>query len=227
MKRSDQLEWIDLGEQYYTREEYIDCLEELGKIGEKLGGDRATMKAVAQLEEPLKNVLEVGCGGGHFLKKFSLKSPKTDFLGIDLDPVAISCAKKYEGQKLSFSLQEKKELSFPNKTFDLVTATLVCHHMKEEELVVFLKQAVGISRKAIIINDLHRFRLARVCFWLACRFQFRNRLIRHDGMISIQRGFIKKEWQELLHQAGIPPSHYTIKWNWPFRWIVSIRRKNL
>jgi len=48
--RSYQKELIDLGDEYYSEEEYFDCLEKLGAVGRLLGGDRATLKSFSRAD---------------------------------------------------------------------------------------------------------------------------------------------------------------------------------
>jgi len=100
----------------------------------------------------------------------------------------------------------------------VILVTLVCHHLSDDQLVIFLKQAYINARQAIIINDLHRHRLSQWLYACLSPILFQNRLITHDGIISIKRGFIRSEWERLLKKADIP--HYQIKWQFPFRWSI-------
>ncbi len=52
---------------------------------------------------------------------------------------------------------------------------------------------------------------------------FRNRLISQDGLLSIKRAFVRSDWQHYLQRAGVNPTHYSIKWYFPFRYIVRIQ----
>lgn len=224
--RSHQKELIDQGAAYYTESEYFDCLKHLGKIGRFLGGNRATLSAFKQLKKPPTSILEVGCGGGDFTRILAHTYPKSHVVGIDFSEPAITYAKQQPANKkfphLVFEVPPTLELNIPEKTVDVITATLVCHHMSEEELIEFLKRAKSSANHAIIINDLHRSHLAYGCFHLISRFFFPNRLIIHDGLLSIQRGFTKKEWVYYLEKAGFQKKQYQIKWKWAFRWIILI-----
>ncbi len=215
--RSHQLERLDTGD--YTPDEYRDCLVKLGQVGERLGGDRAAMTAFDKFNPT--SILDVGCGGGSFTEKLAAKFPSADVLGIDLESEAIALAKEKEGDNLHFQVQEKKELPYPDGAFDLVTATLVCHHMTDEELVLFLKEAARVARTAVILNDLHRSRLAWISYGAVAPLLFRNRLLTEDGLTSIRRSFKRVDWNNLLSRAGL--NAWEVTWRWPFRWIVTIR----
>lgn len=225
-QRSLQLEYIDLGPDYYSREEYWDCLKKLGRIGRFLGGDRATFQEMEKLKHCPSSILDVGCGGGTFTVKLAQRYPNAKVVGIDTSEEAITFAKeqaKHFGLKnLYFEHRQQKELTESANSYDVVMATLVCHHMKDEEIIAFLKKAAEVSKEAVIINDLHRHYLALALFAAISPIFFRNRLIMHDGLLSIRRAFTKNDWEQYLKSAGFHPSTWRIKWKWAFRWIITI-----
>ena len=114
------------------------------------------------------------------------------------------------------------ENGYVRKSFDIVTSTLMCHHLNDDALIDFLKRSYLIAKKGVIINDLHRNFLARVAFGTVAPFLFRNRIVFHDGLLSIKRAFTKKDWIAYLKAAEIPAEKYSISWHWAFRWIVFI-----
>ncbi len=231
--RSNRLEIIDLGPDFYTKEEYNDCLEQLGKIGKWLGGDRATLSAFSKICNKQLSILDVGCGGGIFAIKLARQYSSATVLGIDINPYAIEFASKKLSSfndklhNINFEIRSEAELNEPTKSFDIVTSTLVCHHLPEEALITFIYKACRIAKKKVIINDLHRHPLALLLFKIICPLYFRNRLVHHDGALSIQRAFKRHDWVSYLERAGIKKSHYTIKWHWAFRWIVEINCEEL
>ncbi len=233
-KRSYELEILDKGSNYYSLEEYRDCIHKIGLIGKLLGGDRAAFKTLRSLPEKPQSILDVGCGAGLFSVRLAQKYPEARVVGIDTsqDAILYACTyadsirakKKSSLQNLSFKHRTNPDLQEQTKSYDVVLATLMCHHLKDEELIEFLKRAKKVARKAIIINDLHRHRCAYILFSIMVPL-FRNRLIAHDGLLSIKRGFKKEEWQRYLKAAGFSRHEYSITWRWAFRWIVVIRIK--
>lgn len=226
--RSDKLELIDLGSSYYTEEEYINCLHQLDRIGKYLGGDRATFSAFDKLNQDPKSILDVGCGGGSFTLRLGQRFPNAHVLGIDLSEKAIDIAKghlkecKPTQTNVHFNKSITPQLNYLPNTFDVITSTLVCHHLSDEELIDFLKRSYQSASQAIILNDLHRSFFAWAGFALIAPCLFPNRLIFHDGLLSIKRAFIKKDWIRFLHAAGIPWERCTLTWHWPFRWTLFI-----
>ena len=115
----------------------------------------------------------------------------------------------------------------PAKSYDVVLSTLVCHHLSDEQLTSFFSSAQRIARKKVIINDLHRHPLALLLFKMASPVLFRNRLVQHDGALSIRKAFSREDLVNVFKQAGLIPSRYSIKWRWAFRWLAEINPEEL
>lgn len=228
-ERSYEPELLDLGPSYYTHEEYEDCLHQLDRIGRYLGGNRATLKNLHTLPKP-NSILDVGCGGGHFTMELAKQFPMAQVVGIDISTEAIAFARnKLQNTNIGnvlFEVPTSEQLSYSPNSFDIVTSTLMCHHLKDDQLIDFLKKSYQIATKTIIINDLHRHWLAYVSFALIAKPLFCNRLIFHDGLLSIKRGFKKPDWIYYLKAAGIPLEYCSITWHWAFRWVVRIDTSN-
>lgn len=227
-QRSRELEWIDLGPAYYTASEYRDCLYQLDRIGHFLGGDRATFWAFNRLKSSPSSILDVGCGGGLFTMRLAARYPQAKVVGIDISQEAIAFAQEHLKHfqpslpHVQFDVPNSPKLDEWNQPFDVVTSTLVCHHLSDEELISFLQQACRIAKQAVILNDLHRQPLATIGFSVLVPLFFRNRLIWHDGLLSIRRAFTQKEWWSYIEAAGIDKRYCHISWHWAFRWIVMI-----
>ena len=168
-KRSHQPEWMDLGVSYYTPEEYRDCLYQLDRIGRFLGGDRATFWALKQLSAIPNSILDVGCGGGLFALRLATHYPNTQIVGIDVSQEAIAFAQEHLNRSqplphVQFYVPNSPKLEENSQQFDVVMATLVCHHLSDQELIDFIQQSCRIAKQAVILNDLHRHPLAKVGF---------------------------------------------------------------
>jgi 2-polyprenyl-3-methyl-5-hydroxy-6-metoxy-1,4-benzoquinol methylase len=218
MKRSHELELIDLGPNHYTEEEYRDCLRQLGRIGRHLGGDKATLSAFTRLKEPPWSILDVGCGGGDFAIRLAQTYPHAQVKGIDIDPLAIAYARE-QAPLPNLAFEKSRDMG---EEWDVVTATLVCHHLADDELVAFIQQACRAAGRRVILNDLHRHWIATAAFGAVAPLFFRNRLIIHDGFLSVRRAFKRRELEHFVQAAGIPLAACRITWHLGFRWIVEI-----
>jgi len=221
-ERSKEKEWMDLGIPFYTPEEYSDCLKILFKVNRLLGFFNSTVKLLKQFQDDA-SLVDVGCGGGLFLLHLSQHFPNMKLLGIDVSQAAIEQAinelsAEARPVNVEFQLQNQLALELSKNSVDIVLITLVCHHIDDDELTGFLQNAWQAARSAVIINDLHRHALAYWFYKKMSPILFRNRLITHDGLVSIQRSFTRAELHGLMKRAKI--SHYEIKWGFPFRWRV-------
>jgi 2-polyprenyl-3-methyl-5-hydroxy-6-metoxy-1,4-benzoquinol methylase len=225
-KRCGDLEILDLGPTHYTKDEYTHCLKLLGRINQWLGGFKATKKAFLHLKKMPRSILEVGCGGGHLCHQMSQWFPQAQITGIDINSAAVDEARRFNSsnKNVHCEKQQNKTLPYADNQFDVVTTMLVCHHMNDQELVEFLKECYRICRSAVIINDLHRHILAYTSFLLITPIFFPNRLIWNDGCLSVRRAFRKSEWLEALTQAGFREDQYELRWNWAFRWTLTIKK---
>lgn len=86
----------------------------------------------------------------------------------------------------------------PADKFDYAMGSMTFHHFADEEIDRLIEHLRGFVRKAVLINDLHRC-LANylACYVLAPRVAPE---IRHDGLLSIRRGFKPRELAHLLAQ---------------------------
>lgn len=227
--RSAEKELIDLGPAYYTQEEYVDCMQKLFRVNQLLGFFKSTRKLLHSFPKT-STLLDVGCGDGLFLMNLSLSFPEMTMQGMDICAQAIEEAqntlkkwqKKQTAKQVSFQLQQHPTVLLNKNQFDIILVTLVCHHLSDDELINFLHDIYLGANQAVIINDLQRHKTAHKLYAWLSPLLFRNRLITHDGLISIRRGFTRKEWIVFLEKAFI--TAYQIKWRFPFRWQIILRK---
>lgn len=163
----------------------------------------------SKLQNEPESILDFGCGGGWFTLTLALKYPKAKITGIDCSKDAIDFAqsrlKESKLTNVKFQLSQFVDLREADNSYDVVTCSLVCHHIPtQEEIIAFLKKAARVARKAVIINDLERDTGAILAFrWLLCPALFTNRLTRNDGELSVRRAFTHNEWRDYLERAGL------------------------
>jgi 2-polyprenyl-3-methyl-5-hydroxy-6-metoxy-1,4-benzoquinol methylase len=222
-KRLEAKEWMDLG--LYSPEEYEDCLYQLDRIGRFLGGNRATFSAFDRLKVKLGSILDVGCGSGSFTVALARRYPEAKVVGVDIAPEAIAYAKKQcpsDIKNIEFICLSSPDLPFDKSSFDVVTSTLVCHHLTDDEIVQFLKRAVDIAAQAVILNDLHRHFLATWSYKCIAPLLFPNPMVIHDGLLSIKRAFKRKDWDFYFKESDV--HNVQCSWHFAFRWIVMITK---
>jgi len=206
-----------------------DTLDKLENINRWLGGNLMTVKA---LKKVLKNhpkeqeltIADIGCGHGDILRdvaKFGRKNGyKMKLIGMDANPTAIAYANELstEFSELSFKTEDIFSEAFKNRKFDVVLATLFLHHFKEAQLTSFLGNTLKQTKIGIVVNDLHRHKLAYYLFMLLSVF-IKNNMIIEDGLTSVLRGFKRNELAHISKKLKVKPQ---ISWKWAFRfqWIL-------
>ena len=97
-----------------------------------------------------KRILDVGCGIGGLVIAFRLKGAEA--IGFDDDVNAIEVCKlraRYYGiDESCFFIGSATSIPFPDKFFDLVTATSVLEHVRNPEEVI--KEVARVSKNAYI-----------------------------------------------------------------------------
>lgn len=208
-----------------------DTLNKLENINRWLGGNKVTLNGLKTI---LKNysktkeitILDIGCGHGDILRdiaKFGRKYKyKFTLIGIDANPTAIEYANELSVNypELSFKKEDIFSEEFKNRKVDIIVATLFLHHFKEEELTSFLKQSLKQTNIGIVVNDLHRHRLAYYLFLLLSIF-IKNKMIIEDGLTSVLRGFKRKDLEALSKKINVKPQ---ISWKWAFRFLWIIKK---
>ena len=209
-----------------------DALDKIANINQLLGGNRLTLCGVQKLIRNISNkeiitILDVGCGNGDMLRKLAHYGYKNNLnfqlIGIDANNFTINHAKQLSENysNISFFCHDIFEESFRELKYDIVLCTLTLHHFKENQIINLLNVFYTNSKIGIIINDLHRNAIAYRLFQVICFVFNLNKMSRDDGLISILRGFTKKELINYSNELKF--KNYNIQWKWAFRyeWIIS------
>ncbi len=202
-------------------------MKELNIINNLLGGHAITVAGIRQFIKGKKqklHVCEIGCGGGDNLKAIDrkLSDKKIDFTGVDIKEACVQFAQqRYPELGCKWIASDYKKVSFKEPP-DVIFSSLFCHHFTNEELLYMLQWMHKNSVGGFFINDLQRSAVAYYLIkWLTGIFS-RSVLVKNDACISVARGFKKKDWEALLHKAGI--ENYSVQWRWAFRYLVICRK---
>lgn len=207
------------------------CLKELNVINTWLGGHRITVEGLKRLlpaGHQSLSVVEIGCGGGDNLKAIHAWNAKAKkpldihYTGIDLNKACIDFARENcrELSSADFIHSDYRQVYFGNRP-DVIFSSLFCHHLTTpqlRELLNWLKQNAGAG---FFMNDLHRSPLAYHSIRALTQVFSKSYLVKNDAPVSVLRSFKRRDWRDLLQEAGIV--HYEINWRWAFRYLVSVR----
>jgi len=210
-ERATELERIDTGD--YTPEEYATFLREIAFINRYLGDGRALKKSLLyEIEHSYRlefSVLDVGCGSGELLRmiaEFAERSGRVaSLVGIDLNPISSATTRsESSGFPEIASVQgDAFQLPFADGAFDYAISSLFFHHLTDEQIPIVLREMSRVSRRGVFVIDLHRDRVAYLGYKVFCAVFRISELVRHDGSLSIRKGFRAGELSALATKAGL------------------------
>jgi SAM-dependent methyltransferase len=216
-------------------EELRQNLDELETINTWLGGYQPVLAALARLQSrfpvgrPLR-LADLGSGGGDTLRHMARWARKRHVPlaaeGIDANEFMLTyaAAKSQAYPEISYQQLDIFSPEFAAQSYDVLTASLFCHHFTDTELVELLRRWHRQATLAVVINDLHRHPLAYYSIKYLTKLLGGSRLVQNDAPLSVARAFSRQDWVRLLAQAGI--TRYELRWCWAFRWQVVIFAEN-
>jgi 2-polyprenyl-3-methyl-5-hydroxy-6-metoxy-1,4-benzoquinol methylase len=206
-----------------------DNLDILSSINKWLGGNQVSLNGIQKLITNLPKekelvIVDLGCGNGDMLRRVSKLGKKLGckfrLIGIDANKDSIQYAtllslgfKNITYRQMNIFSNEFKELKY-----DIALSTLFLHHLNDQEILDKLNLLKEQASTGIVVNDLHRNKIAYFLFNVISFF-INNKIIRNDGLVSIRRGFKKGELEYFAKQLQIKSD---ITWMWAFRyqWIM-------
>ena len=152
-------------------------------------------------------LLDVGTGVGDIPSKATaaaaLRGITLHTIGLDGELVLARAA----GARVTHAIcGNALELPFADRSVDIVTCSQLLHHFRDIEATTLIREMNRVARVAVIVSDIRRSWLAAAGFW-AASFPLRfHPVTRHDGVVSVMRGFTPAELAETVHDAiGIRP----------------------
>ena len=210
-RRSYQLEDIDTGN--YTPEEYEGCISELQLVNRWMGDAHALkqtlLKDVEQNSVREFSVLDVGAGSGELLRVAAAwaREAGRKFKGVGLELNERSAQAIIEESKgfpeISSVRGDALQLPFQDDEFDYVMCSLFTHHFVDEKVVHILREMDRVARRRFFVIDLHRDPVPYFFYTTLGKLVLKNRLLRHDGALSILRSFKADEMVRLGQAAGL------------------------
>lgn len=226
-QRSHRLEHIDTGN--YTAAEYEDCIGELQLVNRWMG-DAHSLKTTLLREVEAQSlesfsVLDVGAGSGELLRVAATWARETGrrlrAVGLELNErSAESINEESERfEEISGVRGNALKLPFSDSQFDYVICSLFTHHFVDEQVVEIYREMSRVARRRIFVIDLHRHPIAYLLYTTLGKLVLHNRLLRHDGALSILRSFKVNELQQLAQRAGL--RDVLIERRFPYRLVLS------
>jgi SAM-dependent methyltransferase len=177
----------------------------LSEPDELLGGRRAMLRALVRVWPslgPSATLLDVGTGLADIPR---LARERARARGIALRVFGLDEAESLvgvAGETLDGGLcGDVRHLPLADASVDVVTCSQLLHHFEDDEIPSVLRELDRVSRGWIVIGDLRRSWLASCGFWLVSWPLGFHSVTRHDGTLSVLRGFTADELGRYVLEA--------------------------
>lgn len=207
-------------------------LDQIAHINQLLGGNSITLEGVSMLMEDVPpgkevTIADIGCGNGDMLRTLARMAVKKGWrlklIGIDANQYTINYAATLSAQypEITYYCMDILGDKFREMQYDIVLCTLTLHHFEDRQITKLMSLFRRNATIGIVINDLHRSALSYRLFQLFSRLAGMGKMAKEDGLVSILRGFKRKEIEELSRKLNF--KQYTLRWKWAFRyqWIIT------
>lgn len=195
----------------------LRSLRDVALANRLFGGRRAVLGALgAALRESSSprdelTLLDLGTGLGDIPAAAAALATREGrvlrTIGLELAPRLAAAAQARCTHALA---ADALHLPFADHSIDIVTCSQVLHHFDGEEADRLLQECTRVSRRRVIIGDLRRSWLAVAGLWSASFALGFHPVSRHDGVVSVLRGYTRDELDHLITRAtGIAPHVFT------------------
>ncbi len=202
----------DLG----TAAEIAASLADLRRISAWFGGARTTITLLRRVARTSGcrqlSLLEVGAGAGDLPLAAQKVLARED---IELHVTLLDRVGSHLPASGAVAIAgDALHLPFCDDAFDVVSCSLFAHHFEPDALELFVREALRVCRRAVLINDLIRSRMHLALVYLGLPL-FRSRITRHDAPASVRRAYSVDEMHDLL--SHLPAQRIAISKHYLYR----------
>lgn len=142
---------------------------------------------------------------------------------VDLNPAALAAART-AGSRADLVRADALHLPLADRSVDCVHASCFVHHLSVLDTRDLLAEMCRASRSMVVVNDLVRSWVAAGSTWALTRLMVGNRLVRHDGPLSVLKAYTPGEFRSLAHAAGGEGWRWRVARGFPYRMaLVGVR----
>ncbi len=212
-----------------TQASFAACIKDLARVNTLTLARPPTLAFIDRIwrrlpRERMITIVDVGFGAGDMLravaKMAQRKGRNVRLVGYDINPRSKVVAHQLTAPSSPIEYRSGDAFEMPTEDrVDVVISSLVTHHMRDDEIVHFLKWMEARARSGWLVNDLHRHLLAYYGISILSAALRWHPFVRHDGPLSVARAFRREDWHRLLVAAELD-SKAVVRWRFPFRYCV-------
>ncbi len=203
-RRRRGIEWLD--DPDIDPAVRVRSIADVVRSNRVLGGKRAAtgaiLSALQALGKSSATLLDVGTGLADIPAQARATARERGIalttVGLDSAPALLVAAKGELSHAVCASV-----LAIPlrDSSIDVVTASQFLHHFESDAAVAVLRELDRVARHTVVICDLRRSWIAAIGFWLVSWPLGFHPVTRHDGVVSVLRGFTGGELTALIRDA--------------------------
>ena len=180
-------------------------LADVARANALFGGVSSAMEEIKDALGELPSratLLDVGTGLGDIpgrARSFAAER------GIDLTTVGLDSAlelARASRQAVSTAVcGDALHLPFADRSVDIVMCSQVLHHFAGSDASRLLREMDRVARVRVVVSDLRRSWIAAAGLWLVSFPLGFHAISRHDGVVSVLRGFTRDELSDTVNEA--------------------------
>jgi ubiquinone/menaquinone biosynthesis C-methylase UbiE len=190
-------------------------MRDVARSNRYFGGGRALRRAITPLFRELApttngtlTVLDVGAGTGDLEAVLRRAAKDADarvsITAVDLSTALLATHRARFDASVS---ADAARLPFADRSIDVVVCSQLLHHFADGHARVVIAELHRVAQRGVVISDLRRSWLAAGGFWIASLALGFHPITRHDGVVSVLRGFTIAELRELTRSVtGVTPT---------------------
>lgn len=177
-------------------------MSDVEKANSMFGGMQAALdELLPALSEvpPNATLLDVGTGTADIPaaardRAFS-QGVKLETIGFD---IAEPLIRRHRRRNDSVVRGDALRLPFRDRSVDIIMCSQMLHHFPDPQAVALIREMNRVARVRVVISDLRRSWIAAGGLWLASFVLGFHSVSRHDGVVSVMRGFTTSELAALV-----------------------------
>ena len=181
------------------------AMKDVARANVMFGGLRAAITEIEPIIAGLGDratLLDVGTGYGDIAasarKVARARGTELTTIGFDMSLPLVTA--KHGENELAVR-GDALALPFRDKSIDIVLASQLMHHFPRDSAITMAREMNRVARRRVVICDLRRSFIAAAGFWIASFPLAFHPVTRHDGVVSVMRGFTPLELADIVESA--------------------------
>lgn len=169
------------------------------------GGSAAVVNEIAAILPTLPRrltLLDVGTGLGDIPARARVVAARA---GVSMETIGVEAAEWVAAASRTGNdaavVGSALALPFADASVDIVTCSQVLHHFFDSDARQLVCELNRVARHRVIISEIRRTRVAAAGIWAASFLLGFHPVSRHDGVVSVMRGFLPNELLDVVRSA--------------------------